>query len=127
MKKTEITKLFNVYMNCDRFGVVHGNEYVKISEILSFEDLMRLYLVHKSLREEGFLQPVIFFEFINFDIAFLHKKKQRRVIKGRVKTRHQRNEKKLELPQPPNGVVIPAKFPTTCIVRYLRGGNNNQM
>lgn len=68
-------------MNCDRFGVVHGNEYVKISEILSFEDLMRLYLVHKSLREEGFLQPVIFFEFIDFDIAFLHKKNKEELSK----------------------------------------------
>ena len=81
MKKTEITKLFNVYMNCDRFGVVHGNKYIKISEILSFEDLMRLYLVHKSLREEGFLQPVIFFEFIDFDIAFLYKKNKEELSK----------------------------------------------
>lgn len=68
--KPGTTKLFNIYKDMEgHLGAIFDTDtFVRVEEILTFNDLMHLYLVHKSFREEGFLQPMAWFEYIPFDV-----------------------------------------------------------
>lgn len=71
MKFFERRKFANVYAEWDDVSkCFYGTlEYVRLREILTDEDYIQFMLAHKGYREEGFCQPIWWFEYIPLDEA----------------------------------------------------------
>lgn len=70
MKKSRSAKFANVYRDWNEFRKSFSGtqEYVRLSEVLTFKDLIKFQLAHKSYRDEGFCQPLSWFKYLPIDV-----------------------------------------------------------
>lgn len=70
MKKSRSAKFAQVYKDWNEFqnSFSGTQEYVHLSEVLTFKDLVDFQLAHKSYRENGFCQPLSWFEYLPIDV-----------------------------------------------------------